>query len=350
MGMTDPSLPDRLSSDGKVADWPLRTFLEAAYRTILKREPDPDGLTNFVRDADTIGREQIIAILMQSDEFRELFLSDPDVATWVGGQIQILSGGMDARTGRCFEVPPIQVPVGGDRFLIYDYPGAPTARLVARELHRDAYRLEGLELPPNPVVVDVGAHIGLFSLKARALWPTARIFAFEPVPATFALLSANLETNGAHVAAFNLAVSGPGQETMTLQLDPWGNSGAASSQYASVLPFHAQVEVRTTSLPVFLDKQGIGRVDLLKLDCEGAEYDILNDLPDLSERVGHLRVEIHQSGRLLENGFTPAGLVERLERELGRDRLHVVHADKRPEEAAAHRAMFVQARPESIRK
>src|SRR6185312_9681427 len=70
-----------------------------------------------------------------------------------------------------------------------------------------AYRIEGLTLPDDACVFDVGANIGLFSLYVKGIQPRARIYAFEPIASTFALLKGNTEAYGAGIVVENLGLS-----------------------------------------------------------------------------------------------------------------------------------------------
>lgn len=150
-------------------------------------------------------------------------------------------------------------------------------------------------LRTGAVVVDVGAHIGGFSVPLARLHPTARLLCFEPDPESFALLQENLRRNGiARAEAVPAAVAARAGRR---PLYPCPESPVRSSLFRSE-GRGAAVRVDCVSLPGIAARRGLARVDLLKIDAEGAEHDIL--LPHarfLRERVDRIIVEAHPRGR-----------------------------------------------------
>ncbi|HVN54094.1 MAG TPA: FkbM family methyltransferase [Anaerolineaceae bacterium] len=124
-------------------------------------------------------------------------------------------------------------------------------------------------------VVDIGAGIGEFTLFAAAGHPRNRVYAFEPFAESFELLKENIAQNRIeNVQAYPEAVWGA---SGNLLLDL---SGGEPLQLQSVEGAREQVKegnrlVICSSLCDVLERLGIAQIDLLKLDCEGAEYPIL---------------------------------------------------------------------------
>jgi FkbM family methyltransferase len=140
-------------------------------------------------------------------------------------------------------------------------------------------------------VVDIGANIGVFSLFA-ATEPGTRVYAYEPVSATYDQLRENVALNGLdeRVKTFNLGVTS-GSERRAIHLSPHGSP--FSSLYGGE-GGHVE-EIPCVGLDRVLEENAIERVDLLKLDCEGAEFEILLDAPDDAlERVRRICVEYHE--------------------------------------------------------
>lgn len=134
-----------------------------------------------------------------------------------------------------------------------------------------------------PVVLDCGSNRGAFA-KALAEGFGARVFGFEPDPRLFPCLP---EVEG--VSFFDLAVSSQARE-MVLNL---GVSSCSSARFQEGAAQEAAV-VGGVSLDGFCAEQSIVRIDLLKLDIEGAEIDVLESLPDgFLETVGQVTVEFH---------------------------------------------------------
>jgi len=155
------------------------------------------------------------------------------------------------------------------------------------------YERLGFAIQSGWTVIDVGAGVGDFTLFA-ALQEGTRVSAFEPFPGSFDLLARNLELNRVRNAQiFPEAVAGAGG---TLALDL---SAGEPLQFRSRAdsPAHPQgdIIVDALSLSDVFNRLALDSCDLLKLDCEGAEYDILfSSPPELLRKVGHLVMEYHE--------------------------------------------------------
>ena len=143
----------------------------------------------------------------------------------------------------------------------------------------------------NPrTIVDIGANIGVFSLYAARRWHQARILAFEPAPDNFHWLEKNAQLSSAwQITCRPVAVAGKsGQADFYLKEESGWHSligdGAKSS-----------ITVQTTTLDAVLDETGATAIDLLKLDCEGAEYNVLSGRESLLARtVRFVAMEYHE--------------------------------------------------------
>jgi FkbM family methyltransferase len=167
------------------------------------------------------------------------------------------------------------------------------ARFIASEI-TDRYELDRLRFSPGDVILDIGAHVGVVSCYLGKKWPQVTIYAFEPWPENYARLKANIDANEvANVKPFDLAVSADGRE-LILAGDPNENSGGMSSWTGGV----ESIRVKSVTLSQIL---GLirGPVRLLKLDCEGAEYEVITpeNAPALSH-IAALRGEIHTNATL----------------------------------------------------
>ncbi|HLF54672.1 MAG TPA: FkbM family methyltransferase [Candidatus Nanoarchaeia archaeon] len=133
------------------------------------------------------------------------------------------------------------------------------------------YTPEGFEIKKTDTVVDVGGHIGSFSLLAAK--NARKVYTFEPSPNNYAQLVKNAKINGfKNMNPINQAVASK-KGTLKLYIDPLNT--AANSLYQKSDKY---VSVKATTLPEFFKKNKITKCDFLKLDCEGAEYDILLNL------------------------------------------------------------------------
>ena len=149
------------------------------------------------------------------------------------------------------------------------------------ELVRRCYAFETSR--PDPVVIDGGANIGMFSLATLRDHPDARITAFEPDPRIAAMLKENLANNNAAQVAIVIAALGPADGEMSFAPD--GQAGGAL--VAGVAP----MRVRAVTLSQYLTDE----VDFLKLNIEGAELDVLREAAasNCLRRVRAMVIEYH---------------------------------------------------------
>lgn len=135
---------------------------------------------------------------------------------------------------------------------------------------------------PAPVIIDIGANSGLFALRLKQLYPSAKIACYEPFPPNFAQLQNTIAVNGLEsVSPVQKAVGArPGRAKLFIHKKNIGGH----SFYASETLNRDYVEVEVIDIPSLLGEvqQQLGEapqeVDLLKIDCEGAEFDILMNL------------------------------------------------------------------------
>jgi FkbM family methyltransferase len=154
-------------------------------------------------------------------------------------------------------------------------------------------KLEYGRIEPGSTVIDIGANIGVFavfSVRSGA----KKVFCYEPNPEAFSVLRKNIDLNGfcEAVCAENLAVTARSNETIYIPRE--------SSPYnqATKNPVNASdsVSIKTISLEQIVEDNGLSKIDYLKLDCEGAEYEILMTCPsDVLARVRRIRMELHYS-------------------------------------------------------
>jgi FkbM family methyltransferase len=142
------------------------------------------------------------------------------------------------------------------------------------------------ELKEGDVVLDIGANIGYYTLLAsRRVGPSGRVFAFEPDPRNFALLRKNLRANGCtNVHVERKAVSDC-SGTIRLYLDKL-NKG--DHTIYDVGGRHA-IEVGAVRLDDYFSGSA-GKIDLIKIDVQGAEGKVLRGMRGLLERNKQVRI------------------------------------------------------------
>jgi FkbM family methyltransferase len=145
------------------------------------------------------------------------------------------------------------------------------------------YDVPGVDWEALHTIVDVGAHVGTFTVWASLRSPRAHILAVEPNPETFAFLERNIRDNGLQdrVIAVNAAVgTEPGTGTLELVEHSLGTRLARTG--------NGTVKVKVQTIPSLLVAAGMGDVDLLKVDCEGMEYEVFEAFD--SEQLSRLDV------------------------------------------------------------
>jgi FkbM family methyltransferase len=173
---------------------------------------------------------------------------------------------------------------------------------------RAEYDVAGIDWPAARFVVDLGAHVGSFTLWAAGAAPCS-VHAFEPNPSTFDLLRRNLAAQPERLRCTRAAVAGAaGSRRLALAEDSAANSIDPSR---SAAPAPADVTVTSITLAEALERAGFPRVDVLKMDIEGAEYEVLDQLaPRVLDGVGAIVLECHR-----RPGASAGDLAARLERE-----------------------------------
>lgn len=167
-------------------------------------------------------------------------------------------------------------------------------------------------------VVDVGAHVGQYTLLASGLvGPAGRVIAFEPHPVLRRVLHRNVGRAGCqNVTVLPVALgrtAGPG----TLVLHPPDNFGGSSLRPGDASEHHARAAVQVTTLDEALDRLGRPPVDLAKIDVEGAELDVIDGaLVTLAANPGIVLIVEFLRHNPLRFGRTVEDLEARL-RELG---------------------------------
>lgn len=193
---------------------------------------------------------------------------------------------------------------------VFYRPGSSDGRSIYQNLLRTGKKAEYyLPRAISPeVILDIGSNIGASILYFQHRFPSARIFGFEPHPDTFCVLQRNV-ANLPLVSVNNYGLAGV-DATVAVRHDPVDFSAVSTKpemMSASASASHVTCEIKHAGQA--LRDLGIEKVDLIKIDCEGAEYDVLHALPEeiLSE-CKWIVGEIHDSSgfkllELLASGF-----------------------------------------------
>ena len=150
------------------------------------------------------------------------------------------------------------------------------------------YSNSGFDINDSDIVIDIGAHIGLFALFASQFCKQGKIFCFEPIKENYELLVENINSNKIkNIIPFNFAVSKEADSVKIFLNDDY-------SGHSMFLETNNFVIVKSKSLLDIFSENNIQECNFLKLDCEGAEYDIINSLPsDFLNKIKKSVIEYH---------------------------------------------------------
>jgi len=134
-------------------------------------------------------------------------------------------------------------------------------------------------LRPGATFIDVGAHIGYYSLKAAALvGPEGHVISIEPNPQTLSKLRGNVAANGARAVSVWPVACAASESTLQLYAAPESNTGEsslakenASQEGAAAAAF----SVPARPLDAIVKEANLDRVGVIKIDVEGAELEVL---------------------------------------------------------------------------
>ncbi|MBI3765262.1 MAG: FkbM family methyltransferase [Ignavibacteriales bacterium] len=162
-------------------------------------------------------------------------------------------------------------------------------------------------------IVDVGAHVGVFTVWAATQYHDSTIVSLEPSPQMFGCLKENVAQNRLSNVELMQAACGDHERMATLNSrgpESWNTLYGRDALGSSFTPL---ATIRVVSLKDVFGQYKIHSCSLLKLDCEGAEYEILfNTPPEILCRIRRISLEYHV-------GLVPSspGELERFLRTIG---------------------------------
>jgi len=142
-------------------------------------------------------------------------------------------------------------------------------------------------------IVDIGANIGAFSIFAARATRNVRVYAYEPMASFHRMLDENVRVNDAAgtIRTFNMAV---GDSDRDRDLVVEGEGIFFPTMMAPEAGPTRTVRVACTTLGDIMQTNNLPGIDLLKMDCEGAEYEILRSISSADfERIREIRMEYH---------------------------------------------------------
>lgn len=155
--------------------------------------------------------------------------------------------------------------------------------------------------PGNPfeIVVDLGANVGTFSLYAVQFHDAKMVYAYEPVPVNFQHLTGTIAMNGhwGRIIPIPYAICRVNEARIGVMKGI--TSGQFSMEYNDTLPAPFS-PLKVPQLPIVEMLENYPRIDFLKMDIEGSEWGIFDDLASSKkaanlwrEKVAHTMIELH---------------------------------------------------------
>jgi FkbM family methyltransferase len=160
------------------------------------------------------------------------------------------------------------------------------------------------------VVVDVGANIGVYTLyAARQMKGKGKIYSFEPTPRTFGILRDNVQVNGfQELGIVELHCEAVSEASGTARLSVFSNDSGHNTLFGDE---GERIEVPTISLDEVLSAEP--RVDLVKIDAEGAEPLILRGMRSIIDRSPGIRILMEFAPvHLRRAGVDPCGFLDEI--------------------------------------
>lgn len=165
---------------------------------------------------------------------------------------------------------------------------------------------------PGMTVLDIGANIGIYSLHAaQILGPEGHLHSFEPVPKIHQILRDNIQVNGfletGSVQLHQLALSDwDGRSEFAVFPGNWGHS--------TLFPGDREADRITVDVRKLDDMLGDARVDVVKIDAEGAELNVLRGMRNVIARNPGIRILMEFGpSNLVRANIAPEDLLDWLE-------------------------------------
>jgi FkbM family methyltransferase len=199
--------------------------------------------------------------------------------------------------------------------------------------HVEGYLTNGIQINDGDTVLDVGANIGVFGVRAAQKGKNVKVFCFEPIPEIAETLAKNAELiGGGQISVFKYGVSSENTEAeftyfpntpalSTLHPEQWDKDPQAfrnavkgtmknppeNMRWMKLIPTifsgliasylvsgRKKIKCNLRTLSSFIREANIQKIDLLKIDCEGAEWEVLQGIKNEDwSKIKSLVIEVH---------------------------------------------------------
>ena len=166
--------------------------------------------------------------------------------------------------------------------------------LLWREIWvEEVYAQAGIRIAPEDTVVDIGANLGVFSLWASSRCESGRVVAVEPSPRMADFARRNAARNRrSNITVLQVACGGSAGRAVLYTA--YGDEARNTLDPHSASSAQALAEVEVVTLSELFRRTNVENCNLLKIDCEGSEYDLLLKSPiEIFSRIHQIALEYH---------------------------------------------------------
>lgn len=187
--------------------------------------------------------------------------------------------------------------LGGIGFKFCDFIFSCVTEYMPNEI--DDYNFDSIDFKDGDVVIDIGGNIGTVSIYLAKKYPFLKIYAFEPVKQNYENFLKNIELNNINkdiIKVFNLAITKDRRDVILTS--PFDNSGASNIynnfRGSGNIILNNDISIKSITFDDIFSNNNISKCKLLKIDCEGAEYEILYSANvENLKNCEYMRAEFH---------------------------------------------------------
>ncbi len=175
-------------------------------------------------------------------------------------------------------------------------PGISDIQMINEVFNDEFYNRDLYQMKNNETVIDIGANIGSFTLRAAKNPAVDLVYSFEPFPSNYNLMQKNIQLNNLtkKIHLFKYGI-GKKKEKRKFYFDPRGNA-----THNLFIKSDKSIEISMLALKDIFEDNALKRCSLLKIDCEGAEYEIFESATSsLLKKIKIICMEYHPNGNPL---------------------------------------------------
>lgn len=172
-----------------------------------------------------------------------------------------------------------EVNIWNEHLYFYDTIPSNTVKFVENEINNnyEYKKIMEIDFKEGDIVIDIGANVGMVSILLAKKFPFLKIYSFEPVKSNYNNLVKNIKLNNIEdntIFPFNMAVTKDSRDILIL-INLLNQGGSALSEYTNYYPPTLLKNFcHSTTLNNIVSENKIDKIKLLKIDCEGSEYEI----------------------------------------------------------------------------